>query len=172
MNKLYFYGGAFNPMTLAHLEIINNILNEMDNDDWLTIGITEHDYKTFDYSYSIREYILTQNLLKYATPPFKHVRILKQDKRTWNFLHEIFDEEKQKNIVLVIGEDEYNDLKDKKWHYSKEILSTYQIKTISRTNNISATKVRELIAKNADFKELKKYITKTTYNILKNNTMF
>ena len=150
-------------MTLAHLEIINIILKQMNTDDLLYIGITEHDYKRFDYDYDLRKDVITKNLLSHSIPE-KHIKLVKQDKRTWNFLHERFNEQQQKNIVLILGEDEYNDLLNNVWHYSSDILNTYQIKVIPRTNNISATKVRELIKQHADWNILKQYITKETYD--------
>ena len=164
---IYFYGGAFNPMTLAHLQIIFDVKKNMNDEDWLTIGITQHDYKVFDLDYNVRSMIVHSNL-NYYCYPFKHIRLVKQNKRTWAFLHEIFDEQTQKDITIIVGEDEWNDLNNGKWHYSKELLNTYKFKVIPRTNDISATKVRELIKNNANYDELKKYITKKTYDMLKN----
>jgi nicotinic acid mononucleotide adenylyltransferase len=51
MNKTYFYGGAFNPMTISHMKIIQSVLSEMDKDDLLIVGITDHDYKSFQFNY-------------------------------------------------------------------------------------------------------------------------
>jgi nicotinic acid mononucleotide adenylyltransferase len=163
MNKTYFYGGAFNPLTNSHIEIINTILNEMNNDDLLIIGITDHDYKTFQFSYDIRYFIVKQNCLTYCNHPYKRIKLIKQDKRTWQFLNELM----YKNYVLVIGEDEYIDLKNGKWFYSKEILDNFELKVIPRNNGISSTKVRELLKNNATFEELKEYISDITYQILK-----
>ena len=107
MNKTYFYGGAFNPMTNSHMKIIQSVLSEMDKDDLLIVGITDHDYKSFQFNYELREKIVFENCLKYCNYPNKRVKIIKQDKRTWRFLNELG----YKNYVLVIGEDEYIDLK-------------------------------------------------------------
>lgn len=166
-NNTYFYGGAFNPMTLAHLEIIKDIIQNMNLQDILIIGITDHSYKQFKYDYDLRYKIVYYNVLKYINPPINKIKIVKQDKRTWNFLNQD-DMKKYFPITLVLGEDEYNDLKDNKWHYSKDILNTYSIKIIPRTNNISSTKVRELFDNNASYNELKNYITEETYEIIKN----
>ena len=68
---------------------------------------------------------------------------------------------------MVIGEDEWKDLKAGKWHYSNDILNTYNILTIPRTDDVSSSKVRELLKENVGKDELLKYITETTYNILK-----
>ena len=117
MNKIYFYGGAFNPMTLSHLKIIKNIFQEMSKDDLLVIGITDHDYKTFEFDYSLRFSIVFENLN--AIKDKKNFKILKQNQRTWKFLNDNF---KNDRIKLVIGQDEYEDLKAGKWHYYNEYI--------------------------------------------------
>jgi len=161
---IYFYGGAFNPMTISHLEIIKSILKDLKEDEKLVIGITEHDYKTYDLDFELRKMIVMNNLMAidadYALG--KTIQILKQNQRTWKFFHTL----PYQDITMVVGEDEWNDLKEGKWHYSKEILNTYKIKVIPRVDNISATKVRELIKNKASKEELLKYITKETYSLL------
>lgn len=161
MSKIYFYGGAFNPLTNSHMKIIKSILNEMNIEDLLIIGITDHDYKTFQYDYKLRENILKNNCLQYCLYPNKRIKLIKQDKRTWQFLNELG----YNNYVLVIGEDEYIDLKDGKWHNSENILNTFEIKVIPRNDGISSSKVRELLNNN-NFEEAKKYISEITANIL------
>ena len=89
-------------------------------------------------------------------------KVIKQTERTWKFLQEKL--KLTNNVTIVVGEDEWNDLKAGKWHYSNELLNTYNFKVIPRTNNISSSKVREIIK---NFNELTNYITKETYEILK-----
>ena len=155
---IYFYGGAFNPMTLSHLEIIKFIINKLNINDKLIIGITSHDYKIYEFDFKLRKRILKENLKQYT-----NIEIIKQDQRTWKFFHTL----PYKDITMVIGEDEWKDLKAGKWHYSNEILNTYKIITIPRVNDISATKVRELLKNNASKDELLKYITEETYKIIR-----
>lgn len=164
---IYFYGGAFNPMTKAHIDIIKNIFNNMKDEDLMIIAITEHDYKNYDYDYNTRLHIVLENL-KYAgfnDTLGSRIQLIKQDRRTWKFLNEVL--KIKNNLTLVIGEDEWNDLKNHKWHYSKELLTTYKFKVIPRTDNVSSTKVRKLLKNNVGFDELQKYITRETYEILK-----
>jgi nicotinate-nucleotide adenylyltransferase len=164
---IYFYGGAFNPMTKAHINIIKNILDNMKDEDLMIIAITDHDYKNYDYDYNTRLHIVLKNL-KYSgfnDTLGGRIQLIKQDRRTWKFLNEVLNI--KNNLTLVVGEDEWNDLNEWKWNYSKELLNTYKFKVIPRTDDISSTKVRELIKNNVDFNELQKYITKETYNILK-----
>jgi len=159
----YFYGGAFNPLTNSHMKIIIDILSEMQEDDLLVIGITDHDYKTFQYDYNLRNLILKKNCLEYCLYPNKKIKLIKQDKRTWKFLNELG----YNNYILVIGEDEYQDLINNKWHFSNEILNNFKIKVIERNDGVSSTIVRKLLNDN-NFEEVKKYISDITLNILIN----
>ena len=156
---IYFYGGAFNPMTISHLKIIKYIINLLKDDDKLIIGITSHDYKIYEFDYETRKRIVEENIKEF----FNKIEIIKQDQRTWKFFQTL----PYKQITMVIGEDEWNDLKAGKWHYSNDILNTYNILTIPRTDDVSSSKVRELLKENTNKDELLKYITEITYNILK-----
>jgi nicotinic acid mononucleotide adenylyltransferase len=89
-----------------------------------------------------------------------------QDERTWNYLHKVYTDDAQKYITLIMGQDEYDDLKAGKWHQSDDILNTYNIKVIPRTDGVSSSKVRELI-KNKQFDEVKKYVSDKTFDFLK-----
>ena len=127
----------------------------------LIIGITDHDYKQFKYDYSLREKIVQKNCLSYCNHPYKRIKLVKQDKRTWKFLNELG----YNNYVLVIGEDEYKDLKDGKWYYSDLILANFDIFVIPRTDGVSSSKVRELF-ENKMFLTATRYLTPTTIKLL------
>jgi nicotinic acid mononucleotide adenylyltransferase len=170
MNKIYFYGGAFNPLTITHQRIIDELVQELelngclDNNDILHIGVTYHDYKEYEFDKEIRfkmvkSYMDSKYLDRYGW------QVDFQDCRTWNYLHKVYSEEAQKFITIIMGEDEYKDLKAGKWHYSEDILNTYQIKVIPRNDGISSTKVRHLL-KEKNFEEAKKYLGETTIKIL------
>jgi len=168
----YFYGGAFNPMTKAHFQIINQIEKEMVKDDLLIIGITNHDYKKFEFSYELRRKIILENLKNNLSVNRINVKVVEQNQRTWKFLTEDYYISEIRPLTIVLGEDEFNDLKALNiWYYSKEILNTFPIKVFSRseeTKDISATKVRELLKQNVSFNELEKYISEITWNLIKN----
>jgi nicotinate-nucleotide adenylyltransferase len=169
--KIYFYGGAFNPLTITHQRIIDELVDELnlnscfDKNDILHIGVTYHDYKEYEFDKDIRlkmvkSYMDSKYLDKFGW------QVCFQDCRTWEYLHKVYSENAQKLITIIMGEDEYADLKAGKWHYSEDILNTYQIKVIPRNDGISSTKVRQLL-KEKNFEEAKKYIDKNTYIILK-----
>ena len=146
-------------MTLSHLKIIKFIISKLEINDKLIIGITSHDYKTYEFDYELRKRIVEENIKEFSDK----IEIVKQDQRTWKFFQTL----PYKQITMVIGEDEWKDLKAGKWHYSNDILNTYNILTIPRTDDVSSSKVRELLKENAGKDELLKYITEITYNILK-----
>lgn len=170
---IYFYGGAFNPLTKAHQQIIDDIINNKINinNDSLILGVTSHDYKEYDYNQSLR-YDMVYNYMfnKYVPLMEKNIfikwQVLHQYIRTYKFLEKLYPNQ-QKNIIIVLGEDEWNDLNDKKWEYSDELLNEYKFEVIPRTNNISSTKVRELLSNNSDYNTLSEYISEEVYNMIK-----
>lgn len=165
---IYFYGGAFNPLTLAHQEIINTIASEINGyKDTLIIGVTTHDYKTYDYNDQIRYEMIFQHMSKRYGLSLRW-KVFYQFDRTWNFFHKIFSEEEQKDICLVVGQDEYDDLVDGKWNFSEEILANYKFKIIPRTNNISSTKVREIFKNNEviNYEDVQELVSKEIFEFL------
>lgn len=169
--KIYFYGGAFNPLTLTHQKIIDNLVSELklngctDDNDILHIGVTFHDYKECKFDKDLRIKFVKSFMDKNYIDKFGW-EISLQNERTWDYLHRVYVDDVQKYITIIMGEDEYNDLKAGKWHHTDDILNTYQIKVIPRNDGVSSTKVRELI-NNKKYEELKKYISDDTYQILK-----
>lgn len=158
----YFYGTAANPFTLAHENIIRYIL-QLDKNNKVYIGITDHDYKTFEYPFELRKKIVEDNLEDLKD----RIVILRQDQRTYKFLsslHDMID-------YIVVGEDEWKDLKDGKWLYSNELFNCWKWKVMPRLNAISSTKVRELIKKDATYEDLSWMISKKTYDILKDEQL-
>ena len=167
---IYFYGGAFNPLTKAHQKIIDDIISKMDlKQDQLIIGITSYQDKTYSYSDSDRHTMVYNYMFnKYVPMMEKHIyirwQVLYQYMRTYNYLHKLFPNDE---ICIVVGEDEWNDLNDKKWVHSDELLNEYKFEIIPRTDAISSTKVRELLDNNADYSQLEQYITKEVFDMIK-----
>ena len=163
---IYFYGGAFNPMTVTHKEIIFNLMKKMSKEDRLIIAITTHDYKKYQFPFKLREHIVIKNLLDIPITD-KKVKVIEQTERTWKFLNSLTKEK----ITIVLGEDEYKDLKAGLWHNSTDILNTYEFIIIPRTNNISSSIAREIINSNINNPDILHYITETSLKILKSNDL-
>lgn len=156
--KHYFYGLAADPFTLTHERIIRELLK--DKQAKVFIGLTDHDYKNFTFPYELRKMIIESNLEDIKD----RVEIVRQNARTYRFLCGLHD----KIDAIVVGEDEWKDLNDGKWMFSNELLTGWEWKVIPRTDGVSSTEVRRLIATAAEFSELKNLISEKTFNFLKN----
>lgn len=165
---IYYFGSAFNPITLAHQEILDKIISKVNGyKDVVVIGVTTYNYQDLEFESGIRYEMAFQYMSKKYGVTINW-KVYYQFAKTWEYLHKIFKEEEQHNICLVIGQDEYDDLKEGKWEHSEDILNTYQIKVIPRTNNISSSKVRDLFESNNDikFEDVQEFITKDIYEFL------
>lgn len=169
---IYFYGGAFNPLTKAHQNILDKLIKKMNiNHDKLYIGVTNHDYKTYSYDSILRYQMIFNymfkkyNFITYGKP-FKW-EVWNQYYKTYDFLKERFPNVEHKDICIVLGADEYQDLKDGKWVNSEKLLNEFSFKVFKRTNDISSTKVRELLNNNVSWEDVKHYISKDVYQLLK-----
>ena len=100
MSKIYFYGGAFNPFTIAHQQIIDNLINELTDDDILHIGITSHDYKTYEFDKNFRLEIVKSYMNSKYIKKFNW-EVSFQDERTWNYLHKIYDNDKIIALIFI-----------------------------------------------------------------------
>lgn len=165
---IYYYGSAFNPMTLAHQNIIKDLAKTFTNfNDILIIGVSTHEYKEYSYDAVTRYYMAYNFMSKNYNITFRW-KVYYQFARTWEFFHKVFSEEEQKDICLIIGQDEYDSLKAGEWEHSEDILNTYQIKVIPRTDNISSSAVRELFNTEEipEYDSVKHLISKEVYDTL------
>lgn len=173
---IYYYGGAFNPLTKAHQKIIDNLVKKLDiQNDQIIIGVTSYQDKEYSYPDRIRYDMAYNYMFKKYIPLIeqKHIfikwQVLYQYYRTYDYLKQLKDMFKtdSSNITIVIGEDEWKDLNDKKWEHSEQLLDEYKFKVIPRKNDISSTKVRELLTdKDVNYSSLKKYISKEVYDVI------
>lgn len=160
MSIHYFFGTAAAPFTRAHQKIVEDILAESPL-NVVYVAITDHDYKEIVMPFRLRQGIVEANLADYIMKG--RVRLLRQNERTYKFLSSLHDW----MDYIVVGEDEWKDLKAGRWHHSIELLHCWEWKVVPRLENaISSTKVRELLKAGASYEELKDYITEKTYSIL------
>ena len=154
----FFYGLAANPLTLAHQKIVHEILDESPENK-VYLGLTDHDYKKIELPYQLRERIVRANFRDEISSG--RLVILKQDQRTYKFLSSLHD---MMDYVLV-GTDEWNDLKAGKWHFSAELLRCWKWREVPRTDGVSSTKVRELMKQGVGYSMLKGMISRETYDL-------
>ncbi len=162
-----FYGGAFDPLTKSHEDIIKMLHGLFGRR--LVVGVTDHDYKKSWKPIEWRKGVVEQFCVDHFSYPCGQnaweecdVEVVVQNDRTYKFLkaHPKLD-----IGTIVIGKDELDDLVVAgKWHYSKELLDTYNFFVIPRTDGVSSSAVRNLIKEGKTDKEtLLQYISAQTY---------
>lgn len=175
-----FYGGAFDPITLSHEAIIADLHDLFGNK--LVIGVTQHDYKKswkslawrkavmenlcVDYNTSYTTPIEIDNkVIDYEETPVSTIKVVEQTERTYKFLS---SHPELEIGTIVIGNDEWVDLNNGKWHYADKLLEEYKFLVVPRpkTDVVSSTLVRKLIAEGADKETLRKYISEMVYQCI------
>lgn len=198
----YFYGGAFDPFTRSHLDIIKTINKQLSTNDELFVMVSGNDEKNYHTSVEDRFDIVTNVLnekLKTNVPT-----ILKQDKRTYAFLGEHFKND-MSNITICMGEDEWNSLCAGKWVNYDLLLKNYKFLVVQRNGNekcfdengvihnmpkgftpdvkfitteisegISSSAVREILFFNPDchYEDVSKFITHQTFRMIKEKELY
>ena len=164
-----FYGGAFDPMTRSHEDILKMLHGLFGGR--LVVGVTNHDYKQSWKPIEWRKDVVERFCFEHFSYRCGQsaweecdVDVVEQNDRTFKFL------EAHPNLgigTIVIGKDELDDLMAGKWHYSKELMDTYNFFIIPRKDGISSTMVRNLIKEGKTDKEtLLQYISASTYSRL------
>ena len=182
-NKVY-YGGAFDPITLSHEAIIAD-LHDLFGDK-LVVGVTEHDYKHSWKPLAWRKAVVENVCCEYhidipcpcevdgetyfESETIETVKVVEQKERTYKFL----SSHPELGIgTIVMGKDEWDDLNAGKWHYSDRLLEEYKFLVVPRpkTNIVSSTLVRRLIAEGADRETLRNYISDMVYRCIAYNEL-
>lgn len=186
----YFYGGAFDPITVAHINIMKAIHKQLRADDEMIVAISNNDEKNYHGTLDERFNIVHDTLVekfKTNTPV-----LMKQDKRTLAFLTENFSGQANE-ITICMGEDEWKALLAGKWVNSELLLKYYQFLVVGRQNSevdtksyrakviniqdcqeVSSSKVREILYKNPNthYEAVSQYITHQTFRSIKENRMY
>lgn len=149
--KKIFYGGAFDPLTLAHERIIRSLHDGFRGT--LIVAVTNHDYKQSWKPIEWRMEAVTEYCESLCF--FNEIKVVEQDCRTCAFL-----EKSNLNVgTIVVGMDEWKDLNDGKWQRSDELLAKYNFLVVPRANGISSTAVRNLVNEKASDEEILKYVS-------------
>lgn len=188
----YIFGSWFDPFTHAHEAIIKSIKKKMRYGDKLHILVTDNDEKTNRTPVEARvEMVKTALESKCINYDIDIQKIRMYEYISWKFNKIPADQ-----ITIVIGEDEWIDLVDGKWKFSKQLLDNYKFIVATRddkicgndelykkygtqsnvtfiidikTANISSSAVREIFRKNPEthYKEVQPYISKVVFNFIK-----
>ena len=194
---IYFYGGSFDPVTNAHIDILKAISKKLRPNDMLMVGVANNDEKNYktaiNYRFTMVQDMVNEKLQKY------NIRVVKQENRTYKFLQDYIAQTGVtiNDFTICIGEDEWKSLCAGKWvnyelllkHFKFLVVnrdSTNEIKapkgfntnvTVIKANigeGISASKVREILSKNPDshYEVVKELITHHTFRYIKENEMY
>ena len=194
---IYFYGGSFDPVTNAHIDILKAISKKLRLNDMLMVGIADNDEKNYkteiNYRFTMVQDMVNEKLQKY------NIRVVKQENRTYKFLQDYIAQTGVtiNDFTICVGEDEWKSLCAGKWvnyelllkHFKFLVVnrdSTNEIKapkgfntnvTVIKANigeGISASKVREILSKNPDshYEDVKELITHHTFRYIKENELY
>lgn len=194
---IYFYGGSFDPVTNAHIDIIKAISKKLRLNDMLMVGVADNDEKNYktaiNYRFTMVQDMVNEKLQKY------NIRVVKQENRTYKFLQDYIAQTGVtiNDFTICVGEDEWKSLCAGKWvnyelllkHFKFLVVnrdSTNEIKapkgfntnvTVIKANigeGISASKAREILSKNPDshYEEVKELITHHTFRYIKENKLY
>lgn len=189
---IYFYGGSFDPVTNAHIDILKTIRKIMNKSDSLIIGVANNDEKNYKCSLTDRMNMVQ----KIVSEKIKNsYQIFSQNHRTYKFLTDYTKMQgiTAKDIIICIGEDEWKSLLAGKWVNYDLILNQFKflivgrehteidvknysakIVTIPNSQLISSSSVRDILSRNPDchFDDVKNYIAHQTFRYIKDNELY
>ena len=182
----YIFGSWFDPFTHAHEAIIKNIKKKMRGDDMLHILVTDNDEKTgrtpLKYRIEMVHAAMANKNINYTVDV--------QKIRTYEYINWKLSNIDPKDITIVIGEDEWQALLDRKWKFSDRLLKTYKFIVCIRypglptgiekregcslldlglKGDISSSTVRDIFRHNPEthYKTVQPYISKVIFNVIK-----
>ena len=183
MKKIGFFGGCFNPPTIAHLELAKIVLQEFNLDKIVFVPMSDFYSKKGLISQEHR-----YNMLKLLIKDEKNLEIsnfeFECQKKLYaidafKMIDEMYDCEK----YFIMGSDNYINID--KWK-SSDALEKYKYIILDRLNAIDPTDNIKII-KNKDFskisstkvrvdisngKDVSEYITKDVYKYIKINKLY
>lgn len=171
MERLGFFGGCFNPPTIAHIELIEKTINEYKLDKVYFVPMGDL-YKKSELIPAFHRV----NMLKLAINGKNKMDILltsvnsNKELQAIDTFKIIQNEFKNSENFFIMGSDNFEKIKF--WKNSEELLNNYQYIILKRDNNISSSIVREKIKNNESvekliFKDVEQYILdKKLYKII------
>ena len=181
----YLIGGAFDPITHAHEAIIKAVSKKVRKGDELYVIVSNTDEK--NYKTPVNERVAMVEVAMKARN--LNPTILIQNNRTYEFITSKFGTE-DKDITIVVGEDEWNSLLAGKWKFSDRLLKNYKfivcprcfhiITDIEKRDNctivnlnlkgdISSSEARNIFYRNPEchYKDVKHIISKPVFEYIR-----
>lgn len=125
------YGGSFNPPTLAHLKIVNKLLEEYNNANIIVLPVGNSYNKPelidFKHRFNMLE-IMFKNENRVLISKLEEVKAFDGTLKSLEELSKIYQ-----NLVLVIGSDNINEFD--KWINYQKLLKKYPLIIMQRNND-------------------------------------
>ena len=153
MKNIGFFGGCFNPPTIAHIELIEKAIQEYNLDKVYFVPMGDLYKKE-----SLIPAFHRVNMLKLAIKSNPKLDILSTSVNSQKELQAIDTfkiiqkEFSNTNNFFIMGSDNFEKIKF--WKNSEELLNNYQYIILKRDNTISSSSVREKIKNNKDTNNL------------------
>lgn len=169
MKKVGFFGGCFNPPSIVHVELANNLINKKNLDKVIFVPVGDF-YEKKDLVQAKHRY----NMLKLAIKGYENLEIddIELQEKSKLYAVDIFKliNEKYKNedIYYIMGSDNFNKMNTWKDY---ERIKNYQYLVLERNQDdcISSTKIRNMIRNKID---TSKYIRKEVYDYINQNNLY
>lgn len=142
MATTYVYGGAFDPVTVAHETIIYHLLDNAASGDSLLFAVTDDGEKQYSVNATIRREMLQKAVDKYFclhSTRFEQdgitAMVVIQNERTCRFLET--NDLLNKDTTLVLGMDEWVDLYNSyKWQDADRLKASLKFMVFDRWANL------------------------------------
>lgn len=192
---IYYYGGSFDPVTLAHIELFKAIAKQLRKNDTLLIGVANNDEK--NYKAPIGDRMDMVNKLVETKLKNTNVRVIRQDTRTYKFLQDYQQQCGKTDFTICVGEDEWKSLCDGKWVNWDLLLKQYEFIVFNRydseeivlpkhinpnvsfqsagdTSGISSSATREILFRDPDchYEQVKNLVTHPTFRYIKEHELY
>jgi len=152
--KIGFFGGCFNPPTIAHIELAKMVIDKCDLDElyFVPVGNFYEKKGLIDIKYRIE-------MLEIAIKDCSKLKIEDIEKK-YNYKLYAIDifkmlSEKYKNddIYFIMGADNFDKIAG--WEKSEELINNYKYIIIEREKKLKKTKnEKNIFLKNEKFKEI------------------
>ena len=171
MKKLGFFGGCFNPVTNAHINLMKEVIQKENLDKIYFVPMGD--------LYQKEDLIPLENRVEMLKIDFENeskfdiLKISNLDKKmaaidTFHIIDKKFKEDER---FFIMGSDNYQ--KISKWKASDELINNYQYIILDRENekvkNISSTQVRNNIKES---KDVKKLVSPKVYDYIKQKNLY
>lgn len=194
---IYFYGGTFDPITNAHIDILKTLSKKLRQNDMLMVGVANNDEKNYKTPINHR-LTMVKDMVDEKLNKF-NIRIVKQETRTYKFIQDYIAQTgvTMNDFTICVGEDEWKSLCAAKWVNYELLLKYFKFMVVKRdsedeikapkgfktevtaikvkvSDGISASKVREILSNDPDshYEDVKEMITHHTFRYIKENKLY